>query len=53
LKNASLIQDESTLTGEYIEYNLKQEVIRARGGDEAGKERIRMVIPPSQQLEYE
>ena len=53
LKNASLIQDESTLNGEHIEYNLKQEVIRARGGDEAGKERIRMVIPPSQQPEYE
>ncbi len=49
LGNAALEQEEATLTGERIEYDLKQEVIRARGGDESGRERIRMVIPPSQQ----
>ena len=51
--NASLEQDEATLSGERIEYDLKQEVIRATGGDESGTERIRMVIPPSQQPEVE
>jgi lipopolysaccharide export system protein LptA len=51
LENASLIQEEATLTGERIEYDLKQAVIRAKGGSESGKERIRMVIPPSQQPE--
>jgi len=51
LENASLVQEEATLTGERIEYDLKQEVIRAKGGKESGKERIRMVIPPSQQPE--
>lgn len=51
LGNASLKQEEATLNGERIEYDLKQEVIRAKGGQENGKERIRMVIPPSQQSE--
>lgn len=51
LINASLVQEEATLSGERIEYDLKQEVIRAQGGSESGNERIRMVIPPSQQPE--
>ena len=51
--NAALEQEEATLNGERIEYDLKQEVIRARGGTESGNERIRMVIPPSQQAEVE
>ncbi|MGD9660125.1 MAG: lipopolysaccharide transport periplasmic protein LptA [Porticoccaceae bacterium] len=49
-KNASLIQDESTLSGERIDYDLKQEIIRAKGGDD-NNDRVRMVIPPSQQQE--
>ncbi|MAT52797.1 MAG: lipopolysaccharide transport periplasmic protein LptA [Porticoccaceae bacterium] len=48
ISNASLEQDGATLTGERIDYDLKQEVIKARG-DAAGDKRIRMVIPPSQQ----
>ena len=52
LGNASLEQEEATLSGERIEYDLKQEVIRAKGSDE-GSDRIRMVIPPSQQTEVE
>ncbi|MCK9503239.1 MAG: lipopolysaccharide transport periplasmic protein LptA [Porticoccaceae bacterium] len=49
-KNASLVQDESTLSGERIDYDLKQEIIRAKGGDDSN-DRVRMVIPPSQQQE--
>lgn len=47
--DASLRQEDSILTGERIEYDLKKEVIRAKGGSNTGRERIRMVIPPSQQ----
>ena len=53
LGSASLEQQEATLSGERIEYDLKQEVIRAKGGGDSGRERIRMVIPPSQQSEAE
>ena len=52
-ENAKLEQDASTLTGERIEYDLKREIIRASGGDASGNERIRMVIPPSQQPEID
>lgn len=45
---ASLVQDDATLTGERIEYDLKKEIIRAKGSD---GDRIRMVIPPNQQPE--
>ena len=48
--NASLEQAGSTLSGERIDYDLKEEVIKARG-DSSGDQRIRMVIPPSQQKE--
>ncbi|KJS07958.1 MAG: hypothetical protein VR73_07470 [Gammaproteobacteria bacterium BRH_c0] len=48
--SASLDQAGSTLTGERIDYDLKEEVIKARG-DSSGDQRIRMVIPPSQQKE--
>lgn len=50
IANASLEQAGTTLTGERIDYDLKEEVIRARG-DSTGDQRIRMVIPPSQQKE--
>lgn len=50
IANASLEQAGSTLTGERIDYDLKEEVIKARG-DSSGDQRIRMVIPPSQQKE--
>ncbi|MCK9563387.1 MAG: lipopolysaccharide transport periplasmic protein LptA [Bacteroidales bacterium] len=46
--NASLEQDGTTLTGSRIDYDLRQEVIRA-SGDNAEGGRIRMVIPPDQQ----
>lgn len=46
---ASLEQEQATLSGERIDYDLEKEVIRARGGDDSDNERIRMVIPPSQQ----
>lgn len=49
LENASLDQDGTTLNGERIDYDLRQEIIKARGGTGEGNERIRMVIPPSQQ----
>jgi lipopolysaccharide export system protein LptA len=48
--NASLVQEDATLSGERIEYDLKQEIIRAKGGD---GDRIRMVIPPNQQRDVE
>ena len=51
--NAALEQEEATLTGERIQYDLKQEVIRATGGEGSGQDRIRMVIPPSKQPEVE
>lgn len=46
---ASLEQQDATLSGERIDYDLEEEVIRARGGENGDNERIRMVIPPSQQ----
>lgn len=49
--NASLEQAEATLSGERIDYDLKQELIRAQGGSGEGNRRIKMVIPPSQQQE--
>lgn len=49
-KNASLDQNGTVLKGEIINYDLKQELIEARG-DEQGSGRIQMVIPPSQQLD--
>lgn len=48
IDNASLEQDGTTLTGNRIDYDLRQEVIRASGDDSSGG-RIRMVIPPDQQ----
>ncbi len=44
--NASLEQAGSTLTGERIDYDLQQEVVKARG--DGDRQRTRMVIPPSQ-----
>lgn len=44
--NASLEQAGSTLTGERIDYDLQQEVVRARG--DGDRQRTRMVIPPAQ-----
>lgn len=48
IKNASLAQNGSTITGERINYNLKEEVVRATSNKKTGK-RIKMVIPPSNQ----
>lgn len=48
IKDASLDQEGSTLTGDIINYDLKAELIEARG-DDTGKRRIQMVIPPNQQ----
>jgi lipopolysaccharide export system protein LptA len=48
LGNASLEQAGTTLTGNRIDYDLRQEIIRA-SGDDTGGGRIRMVIPPGQQ----
>lgn len=50
ITNASLEKAGTTLKGERIDYDLKQEIIKARG-DTQGQQRIRMVIPPSQQKE--
>ena len=50
IANASLEQAGATLSGERIDYDLKQEIIKARG-DASGNQRIRMVIPPNQQKE--
>jgi lipopolysaccharide export system protein LptA len=48
LKNASLEQNGSIITGEKIDYDLKAEVVKATAGDNT-KDRIQMVIPPSNQ----
>lgn len=45
-RDAQLEQQGSTITGERIEYDLIQEVIRAQG-DLEGRQRIHMVIPPA------
>lgn len=45
-RDAQLEQEGSTITGERIEYDLIQEVIRAQG-DLDGRQRIHMVIPPA------
>ena len=52
IKDASLEQGGSTLTGDIINYDLKAELIEARG-DDTGKRRIQMVIPPSQQQDQQ
>lgn len=49
-KNASLDQKGAILKGEIINYDLKKELIEARG-DEQGSGRIQMVIPPNQQAD--
>jgi lipopolysaccharide export system protein LptA len=48
LKNASLEQNGTVITGEKIDYDLKAEVVKATSGRNT-KERIKMVIPPSNQ----
>ena len=48
ITNASLSQQGSTLKGDVINYDLKAELVEARG-DTTGKKRIQMIIPPSQQ----
>ena len=45
-RDAQLEQEGSTITGERIEYDLTQEIIRAQG-DLDGRQRIHMVIPPA------
>ncbi|WP_461480567.1 lipopolysaccharide transport periplasmic protein LptA [Porticoccus sp.] len=50
LKNASLEQNGTTITGDKIHYDLKAEVVKATAGDDP-KKRIQMVIPPSNQKE--
>jgi len=45
LKNASLEQNGSVITGEKIDYDLNAEVVKAT----ANKERVHMLIPPSNQ----
>ena len=45
-RDAQLEQEGSTITGERIEYDLIQEIIRAQG-DLDGRQRIHMVIPPA------
>lgn len=52
IDDASLEQEGATLRGERIDYDLKKEVVNARG-DTSGKQRVQMVIPPSQQKEAE
>lgn len=44
-RDAQLEQEGSTITGERIEYDLIEEIIRAQG-DLDGRQRIHMVIPP-------
>lgn len=43
--SARLEQEGATITGERIEYDLKNEVVKAKG-DQTGQRRIQMVIPP-------
>jgi len=48
LKNASLEQNGTTITGDKINYDLRAEVVKASAGDNT-RQRIQMVIPPSNQ----
>lgn len=48
LKNASLEQNGTTITGDKINYDLRAEVVKASAGDNTRK-RIQMIIPPSNQ----
>lgn len=45
IRMASLEQEGATITGEQIHYDLKNEVVKAKG-DQTGKQRIQMIIPP-------
>ena len=47
IKNASLEQQGSTLKGDHINYDLKAELVVARGSDNS-QQRVHMVIPASQ-----
>lgn len=44
IENASLKQEGTSLTGNFINYDVKKSVVRA-GGNAAENERVRMVIP--------
>lgn len=46
IKNASLEQQGSTLKGDHINYDLKAELVEARGSNNS-QERVHMVIPAS------
>ncbi len=52
IKNASLTQEGSTLKGDHINYDIKAELVEARGS-ESSKQRVQMVIPASQQKDSE
>jgi lipopolysaccharide export system protein LptA len=47
IKNASLEQQGSTLKGDHINYDLKAELVEARGSDNS-QQRVHMVIPANQ-----
>lgn len=50
IKNASLIQEGSTLKGDHINYNVKAEFVEARGNSN-NKQRVQMVLPPKPQTD--
>jgi len=52
IKNASLEQQGSTLKGDRINYDIKAELVEARGSDN-NQQRVHMVIPASQQAASE
>ena len=52
IKNASLEQQNSTLKGDHINYDIKAELVEARGSDNS-QQRVHMVIPASAQTSSE
>lgn len=47
LKNASIKQEGTTMTGDRIDYNITESLVKAAGSNRSSNQRIKMVIPPS------
>ena len=47
LSNASIVQEGTTMSGERIDYDIAQSLMRAAGNTKSGNQRIQMVITPS------
>jgi len=47
VKNASIMQEGTTMSGDRIDYNITESLVKAAGDAHSSNQRIKMVIPPA------